>query len=261
MWLKPDEIKGVTMKPLCLFVLLAALSGSAQTNQPPACCRHPYRNFGRVTVNLTPLFQWWQHGGGDTPGDHPPGIAPVPAGGADPRRPLSAWKRITGIKTAELNGAWVVDAEVFTSPATRTNEWILLQNPPAAEELQYYNLQALLPQYDAQIASDQKASQADLKAEEKAAARAKADANGDKWTRQSVYGYNQLAAQKKEAAAAALADQKQYEAARDLARKQLAALPGANGRYQLDCFALEIGRNSRGQLVFDAGVMGVDGAP
>jgi hypothetical protein len=262
--MKSSQITPMTVKTMGWFLWLAAAPVSAQTNQTsaptnpaPICCRHPYRALGAGTVNLTPLFEWWRQQGGET--SNP---TPVFPGGVEvPQRPLSAWKRITGSKTAEVEGAWVLQAEIASRPGTRTNEWILLRNPPAAEEDQYYNLKALLPLYDTEISNDLRLEQADEKAADQAVARAKADARNAKWTRQSLPGDHQLIARKRAAAAAALKDQQQAEPARDLVRKQLAAIPSADGQYQVDCFALETGRNRRGQLVFDAGAVLDDDSP
>jgi hypothetical protein len=237
----------VTKKILGLMLMLAALSVSAQTNPAPWCCRQPYRSLR------------WRRGGDESP---LPGVAPAPAGSPNPRRPLAAWKRITGVKTGEQYGCWVVDADIATSPTTHTNEWILLQNPPAAEAEQYYNLKALLVQYDTQMAGDRESYRTETNAEARAAGYARADAQADtKMLRVNTYEYRQLAAKKAAAAATTLADWQQIEQARERARKQLAAIPSSDGQYQLDVFALELGRNRSGQLVFDAGVPLADGAP
>ncbi len=240
-------------KFLCLFALLTGWSVSAQTtptNHPPFCCRFPLRLMGPgQPVNLTPLFQWWtSHAGQEK--EAPAAAAANP----DPYRPLRAWKRITGLKTAEPEYGWVVNAIVATSPASRTNEWIVLKHPPAAEEYRYYTLQNQLAQYDQQIANDQRLVSANAKEAEKLNARANRDAGSfSKSIRVYEDEYSQRAAQYRKAAADALADQKQNEQWRDQTRKLLDELPGAKGRYVLDCFALEIGRNSKGQLIFDAG--------
>jgi len=168
---------------------------------------------------------------------------------------MTAWNRVTGIKTAALENGWVVDAIVATSPTERTNEWIILKHPPAAEEYRYYNLQALLAQYDQQITNDMRLNASDLKAAQRADARAARYANSFTKSYRAYYATDndQEAAQYRKAAADALDDKKQYEQARDQAELMFKPLPGAKGKYVLDCFALELGRNSKGQLVFDAG--------
>lgn len=249
--MKEGQIKDVITKILGLVFLLAAGSVFAQTNHAPYCCRYPYRVLGEgKVVNLTPLFQWWTGHGGQNQ-DQPAATADYP----DPTRPLTAWKRVTGITTAELDAGWVVNAEVATSPTSRTNEWIILRHPPAAEEYQYGNLQSLLAQDDEQMTNDLRASAEDLKVAKRAEDRANGYASSISKSVRHYYGtdYEQLAVRYRNASAAALADEKQYEATRKQTQKLFDDLPGAKGQYVLDCFALELGRNSKGQLVFDVG--------
>jgi hypothetical protein len=239
------------MRVAGLIVLFSAISVLAQTNVP-SCCRYPIRSFGGSgTANLTPLFQWWMAHSG-------PGAATTDDN-AQSDRPLSAWNRITGFKVGELEYSWVVDAVVATSPTTSTNERIILKNPPAAEEQQYDTLSELLPQYSQQITNDTRAYQADLKAEKNANARAANDAHSNSWrTRLNAGNYSRQAATLRDAADAALNDEKQYEQARDLVRKQLAAIPSVGGRYKIDYFAMEIGRNRQGTPIYDLGVINGD---
>jgi adenylate kinase family enzyme len=237
------------MKCLCLFLLLAALTAAGQTNPPPFCCRQPYRVMGAgQPVDLSPLIAWWVHQGAQ--------VAALPLNAARAPRPLRAWKRITGFRTGEVEGAWVLHAEVALSPTERTNEWILLKNPPAVEAAQYYNLQYLLPQYEHQIAEDRRKQEEYTKAATRSTAQARQVAqNYSKSIRWDAPYYTQLADQNKNAAAAALADQHAMQQALDQARQQLKTLPSVNGQYQVDVFALELGRNARGQPIFDAGAV------
>jgi hypothetical protein len=240
------------MRVAGFILLFSVLAVCAQTNTPNYC-HYPIRSFGgRGTVNLTPLFQWWMAHDGKktaTPDDY-----------ADTDRPLSSWSRITGVKVAELENSWLVDAVIATSPTTRTNEQIILKNPPATDEQQYYALEALLPEYNLQITNDARAYQADLKAERNADAHAGADARSMNWrARVNAGNYSQLAARKRDAADAALSDEKQYEQARDWVMKQLNVIPSVGGRYKIDCFALEIGRNRQGLPVYDVGMPYIDG--
>jgi len=247
-WRKPAKL-GEMKTALILFMLLAASAVPAQTNQPPACFRQPLRRLGGGWADLTPLFQWWEQQGTGTsnPPAGPAGVASI--------RPMGAWKRITGRKTGEGEGVWMVEAEIATSAADRTNEWILLRDPPAEEESEFYRLQGLLAQYDAQITNDQRQYKTYEAAEKKTAAQARAAAQGDKWERENAGAYQQRATEDRAAAAAARADEKQTEAARTQARQQLGALPSAEGQYKLDCFALEVGRNRSGQRIFDRGAV------
>lgn len=247
-----------TMKAIGLiFLLLAAFSLSAQTNQARQtgqtnqatfCCRHPVRMFSNTTVDLTPLFQWWMHH------EHDGGAATNTAGGAVPVRPLAAWQRITGTKTGEIESCWIVNAVVYGSPGVRTNERIILKNPPVAEERLYYSLKSELPAALQQIANDQRAHQADLKAAQKAAATAETDSRSrNARTRMNADSYSKQAANENAAAAATLNDQQQLEQAHALAEKEFNAIPAVKGKYQIDWFAMEVGVNQQGVPIFDAG--------
>jgi hypothetical protein len=253
---------------LVLLSLLVALSVPAQTNPAPTCCRQPIRLFRAGRVDLTPLFQWWENQAAQPLAPAATNTAPrqipsaAPALALDPAaaRPLRAWKHITGRKTGEFYGAWVVAAVVATSPIDQTNEWILLANPPTAESDEFDRLQSLIADDDDQITNDISTYQARMADQAKAAARAHAAAQGFKWIRQYVDVYQQQAAQAQVAAADALADQQDMEDARAELQTRLAALPAAADQYQVDCFALEVGRNRLGQLVFDLGKL-PDDAP
>jgi len=245
------------MKTAGFILLLAAVSATAQTNQTPFCCRNPIRIFNESqTVNLKPLFQWWMQREKEDQGKRP-GTGAVTVASldyADPNRPLAAWKRVTGVKVQETDFTWVVDAEVAIGPTTRTNELIILKNPPTAEEQQYYNLKPLPAQYKLQITNDARAYQADLKAEQNAEARANTEARSlNLKARWRADGFNQEAARERDAADAALNDKLQNQQALDQVQKQLDAIPSVNGRYQVDCFAMESGRNSQGLPIFDPG--------
>ena len=240
---------------ILLFLWLTAGSLSAQTNQTLACCRHPVRIFGdHATVNLTPLFRWWtQH-------EHSDQLS-AGGGGADPSRPLAAWHRITGTKAGELEYSWFVDAVIYTSPGTRTNARIILKNPPVAEAGQLATLKSELAAAGQQIANDQRTYQADVKAAQKATARAQTGSRSNSnRTRQNAANYTQQAAQENAAAAAAQNEQKQLEQASMAGKNQLAAIPVVKGKYQIDWFAMAAGRNKDGVPIYDVGAMPA-GAP
>ena len=236
------------MKYLCLFLLVVTLSAAGQTNPPPFCCRQPYRVLGAGRlVDVSPLIQWWTNQTIE---------AALPLNAARPLRPLSAWKRVTGFKTGELDSAWVVHAEIAISSSDKTNEWIILKNPPVAEAALYYNLQSLLGQYPAQIAEDKRKQLESTKAAKKNTELAsQINQSYSKSVRWDAPYYTQLAEQNKAAAAAALADQQATQQALDQVRQQLKTIPSVNGQYQVDVFALELGRNAKGQLIFDPGVV------
>jgi NACalpha-BTF3-like transcription factor len=233
-----------------ILLLFAAVTVSAQMNQNLSCCRHPLRGFGDQTVvNLTPLFQWWTQHQPATNHDNT-------TAAADPNRPLAAWQRIIGTKAGELESSWVVDAVIYTSPTTRTNARIILKNPPATEEQTYYNLKNALPAATRQITNDARTYQTATKAAEKAEDRAQASRRSNsKLGPTNLRIYTEQAARERAAATAALNDQKQLEAARTLAEKQFNAIPAVNGKYRIDWFALELGRNKQGVPIYDLGVV------
>ena len=238
------------MKGLLLLLMLAALPVFGQTNDSQFCCRQPYRTLGlRQPVNLDPLFEWWRHQGSLSDTQTPLNVVRPP-------RPLAAWKCITGFQTGVVDGVWVIHAEIATTDTDKTNEWILLKNPPAAEAAYYYNLKSQLAQYQEQIANDARAHEQYAKAAKQNADQANAlNQNFSKSIRADAPIYAQRANQNFAAAAAALNHQRATEQARDQAEQQLKAIPSVNGQYLVDCFALELGRNKKGQLVFDAGVV------
>lgn len=246
----PVHIGCITMKVICLLILLAALPAWAQTNEAPYCCRYPLRTLrGNGTVDLKPLFNWWIQRGGKNDVD-----ATAASDYVDLSRPLTAWKRIKGEVTSQRDGVWVVDAQIYTTPAAKTNEWILLQHPPVYEEQQYYYLKQEIAQDDEAITNDLQTRAAQLKAAKRAEDHANRDARDfAKSVRAYSYNYDQIAARDKQAAAATMNDEKGYEQDRDQAQKLLKGIPAKEGKYVLDCFALELGRNSRGQMVYDAG--------
>lgn len=234
-----------------IFLLSAVLSVSAQTNQNPACCRYPLRVFGnQKTVNLTPLFHWWTQ--------HQPATNHVISADAapEPDRPLAAWQRVTGFKVSELENAWLVDAMIFTSPTARSSARIILKNPPVTEEQTYYNLKSELAAATLQITNDQRTYLADTKAAQKAENRAQASARSTSKLGPDNYRYYMAqAANDRDAATAALNDQKQLEATRALAQKQFAAIPASNGKYRLDLFALAAGQSKDGVPIYDLGAV------
>jgi hypothetical protein len=242
------------MKYLCLFLLLAGWSAVAQTDPtptnapPPFCCRQPYRILGvGLPVDISPLIQWWTN---------QTRVAALPLNAARPVRPLSAWKRITGFKTGQVDDAWVLHAEIALSTTEKTNEWILLKNPPAAEAARYYQLQYLIPQYVQQLAADRRKQDEYTKAAARNTDQAKdLSKSYSKSTRWNAPYYTQQADQYKAAAAAALEDQQATQLALDQARQQLKTIPSVDGHYQIDVFALELGRNAKGQLIYDPGVV------
>jgi hypothetical protein len=234
-----------------LLGLFAAVQAGAETNQAPFCCRDPIRIFHQgAQANLTPLFKWWVEQG---EGKNRAATAPASMEAGETNRPLWAWKRVTGVKAQETESGWVLDADVASSPATRTNEWIVLLHPPTTEAQEYDFLQSLSAQYEQRITNDARAQQAYLKAAQNAETRAAAARSWGMKTQWQSSSFVQLAARERNAAQAALNDEQQTQKALDQTRKQLAVMPSREGQYEVDCFALETGRNQQGLPIFDTG--------
>jgi hypothetical protein len=125
-----------------IFLWLAAGAAAAQTNQTWKICRNPVRVFGvHETVNLTPLFQWWAR----QPLPGMTNASPQMAGAmAEEERPLSAWRRVTGIHVGTVENSWVVAAVIYSSPTNHASARIFLRNPPVLEEQTYDSLRAQL---------------------------------------------------------------------------------------------------------------------
>jgi len=231
------------MKTVCFALLLLAFPASAQNRQPVFCCRCPMRAFGDSgSVNLTPLFQWWTN--------HPS------VGGSQPTRPLTAWQRVVGVKTGDLEYRWVVDARIYTNQTSSTPARIVLQNPPVQEAQLYYSLEKQIAGYGLALTNAQRAYQTDFKAEQHAQARANADARSRSWrARYNAGAYVRQAAQERNAARQAQNQEQQPQQALEAARNALNAIPSSKGRYRVDCFALDTGKTFHGLPLYDVGVM------
>jgi hypothetical protein len=236
-----------------ILLLLTGFSVAAQANPAPACCRHPVRVFGnQTTVNLTPLFHWW------TDRARSGQVTADTGGGVDASRPLTAWRRVTGFKTGELGADWVVNAVIQASPGDTngTRQVIILKHPPVAEEHLYYDLKNRLAAAPQQITADQRIYETETRAAAKASARAQAFSGASKQAgKMQAQNYRREADQHKATAAAALKEQQELSAAYPQVQKELDAIPAADGHYQIDWFALTIGRNSQGITIFDLGAL------
>jgi len=247
------------MKTAGLILLwLAALTAVAQTNQGWAVCRNPVRVFGaRSTVNLTPLFQWWAR-------------QPLPTNAAaftranintnssaDDDRPLAAWHRVTGTPVAATTaGNWIVDAVIYTSPTSRTNTRIVLNHPPALEEQNYYTLKTQLAEADQEIADARRIYEANTNAEQQADERVNMYRHSlSKVAPTGVNVYSREAQQKHDAAAVALNQQEQLEAARQQILNQLKTIPARGETYYIDWFAVMLGHTKTGQPIYDLGLV------
>ena len=231
------------MKIVVLILLMVGVSILAEAGQQLPCCRSPNRVFDDdLYVNLTPLFKWWTN--------QQDGVSVS----AFTLRPLSSWKRITGTKTKDLSFAWMLDATVFTSPTVQTNEQIILQRPPKNQENEFDTLKSQVAQLAEQVTNAMKSYQADIKTEDRAQARYDAASRSWRWKgRLDASVYSQQTTEERDAANAALNEQKQYQSELDAAKSQLSAFSNSDGKFKIDCFALETGRIYEGLPVYDTG--------
>jgi hypothetical protein len=244
------------MKIFGLMVfLLAALAAPAQTNQGWRICRNPVRVFpGQATVDLTPLFQWWARqplvvtNGATRHGD----ITNSP----EEARPLTGWFRVTGRKVGATFSGWVVDATIYTSPTVHSNSRVLLKNPPAVEEAQFDALKAQGDEAEREIADRQRVYKTDTNAEARAQAEVEAYRRSrSKIASDGVIAYTRLAIEKHDAAAAALNQIDQLEAARRQITAQMRMFPSMGGFYQVDWFAVRRGQTKQGLPIYDLGLV------
>ncbi len=241
------------MKILGLLLLcLAAVAAPAQTNQSWRICRNPVRVFpGQATVDLTQLFQWWAR--------QPLVVTNREAdaeASAQSDRPLSAWARVTGARISTIGDSWVLDAVIYTSPTVHTNARIILNHPPAVEEQSYETLKTELAEANQEIANAQRVYGASTNAAAKARKSVQAYSRSTSKLRvDAERDYSALAAQDQAAAATALDQISQLEAARAEIERQLKTLPNANGVYQVDWFAVLLGRSKQGVPIYDLGLV------
>lgn len=241
------------MKLVGLIVfLLAAVAAPAQTDQGWKVCRNPVRVFSNhATVDLTPLYQWWER--------QPLVVtnrSEETNSSDETDRPLSAWYLVTGTKVGTLGSSWVVDAVIYTSPTIRSNARVVLNHPPVVEEQRYYTLNTQLAQAEQQIANAQDVYEVNTNAEMNALERANFFRySRSKLAMDGVRDYMALAARYHNAAVTALDQLRQLEAARIQIEEQLKTIPSANGVYQVDWFAVLLGRSKQGVPIYDMGLV------
>lgn len=228
------------MKTVCLALLLLGLPPTALARLPALCCRYPIRSFGNTgSVNLAPLFQWWTNS----------------AGNSQSIRPLAAWRRVVGVRTGDLEYQWIVDAKIYTRQTTWRPARIVLLNPPVQQEQLFYSLKAQIAQDELNLTNAQRTYRAELKAEQRDQARARADARSwRRWRRFYSGVYDRQARREQNAARQTQKEKQQTRQALEAAQKALAAIPSSHGQYQIDCFALDTGKTLHGFPVYDVGV-------
>jgi hypothetical protein len=237
-----------------IFVWLAAVTAPAQPTPGWKICRNPVRVFpGRATVDLTPLFLWWSR---------QPLVVTNKSAGADTNaapaeeRPLAAWSRVTGTKLATSGSSWLVQAVIHASPTEHTNARIILNNPPAVEEAAYDTLKAQRADVEQRMVAARRDYDANTNAEAKA--QQQVERYRRSWSKvasDGVIAYTRIAVQRHNSAAAALSQWDRLALTRHQIDAQLAAIPASNGVYQIDWFAVLLGKTKGGVPVYDLGLV------
>lgn len=194
--------------------------------------REPHRAINGRTVDLAPLFKWWNKHEGP--------------------RPLAAWVRVTGTIVGTNAWGWVVEAKLEKTErrnkgaeeAPRDSGRIVLRTPPWQEKSEFETLRAQLNEFNTQRASvagqeTRAANQVQALARERASRRR----------------LRALAVEEKQARDAASQDKQELQSLdRQIqeVKKKLAAYPNSE-HYEVDCFALDTGQAYDRLAVFDHG--------
>ena len=250
------------MGTMVLLLVTLALGASAQTNLPPwKICRNPVRyfrdkNHQQTTVDLSPLFQWWERQPLVTTNKATADTNAAPDAAPQDDRPLTGWYRVSGTKVGTIAATWVVDAAVYTSPTIHTNARIVLYHPPTLEEENFSNIQSQIAEADRQIANAWDVYTANTNAQAIAEARVEYYRNAHiKLSVDGVRDYSALAALKEKAADAALDQVDKLEAARSNLEDQLDKIPHRGEVYQVDWFAVFLGKSKQGVPIYDLGLV------
>jgi hypothetical protein len=88
--------------------------------------RYPLRVFGNTSLQLTPLIQWWNQATSARAVD----VDGHAYTNQLPRRPLTAWFRITGDYVQDAYAGWQINATVEDYPGHSRQAVIILGHPP-----------------------------------------------------------------------------------------------------------------------------------
>ncbi len=210
--------------------LLALFSPVAVEGNP---LKSPKRVVDGRTVDLGPLFRWWNKHEGE--------------------RPLSAWKHVGGSIVDTNTWGWVVSARLETgrphgkpggSSASSAGRNIILRNPPLRDRAEFEALAAKLRPLE-----EERSKVASQKAQAKSRVRAASHGWNGYRTRAQVRAGRQARFLEKQADEQLAALDKQIK---DL-RGKLADFPNQD-HYVVDCLALDTGTERSGMAVFDHGM-------
>jgi hypothetical protein len=211
----PDFIGQKFMKRLSHAA--AALVLLAMTGNALAVAEPPKRMVDGVTVDLSPLLAWRKSHQGD--------------------RPLTRWVELKGGIVGTNGLGWVLFAHAEGKSSKEAK--VILKNPPQAEGARYAQLTAqleALKQERARFQTEANRPLHDRKVRTRRGTRVVRDPNH---------------AEVKDAKAQ-LADVNQRV---KVVERELAQLPSQNGRYLVDCLALQTDTVSDGLPVYDRGAI------
>lgn len=218
-----------------LLVLgLASLSSLAGPVQ------HPKRSINSYTVDLGPLFKWWNK--------------------HDGTRPLSAWVHITGSISGTNGGAWIIQGRVEGASPRPEDEssgangpihnpgMVILQNPPVDDLVEFEQLSSRLNTLLAQRAH-LAGEESDAKMREQAVAgQQRANRRYPAQARVLALEDKQL----KQTETNAQAEEKILDQEIKDLKTKLAIYPSTD-HFEVDCFALDLGYDNERVPVYDHG--------
>jgi hypothetical protein len=196
--------------------------------------KSPKRAVDGVTVDLTPLFRWWTNHAN--------------------ARPLTAWVQVTGSIVATNSYGWVVDATVESSSRRTPDEdvpsitpgghkRILLNHPPLQDRAAFEKLAAQLKSLE-----DQRTQARDLQKEAQSYLRPGSKVPHPYFRKARVAAWGEAKTTEDAAKAQVVDLDKQIK---DLKAK-MAPWPSTE-HYELDCFALDTGKEQSGLPLYDHG--------
>jgi len=214
---------------LRLFLLIALLAVVVFPSKASPS-RDPKRVVGGRSVDLTPLFQWWNQKNGD--------------------RPLSAWVHVSGEIVGTNAGSWIIEAQTEEPAEGKSSgkKRILLRNPPMQDRAMFEQLFAQKKALEAQRSGlHTQADQADAKIKDIAQERKVAREQHVR-----AKGLNAQSSKLKQEEKAAKAELKPIDAQIADLDKKLKPY-GDTEHYVIDCFALKTAERVGGLPVFDHG--------
>jgi hypothetical protein len=187
--------------------------------------RYPKRAIGSASVDLAPLFRWWTNHLGE--------------------RPLVAWVHVSGAIVGTNSLGWIVegtadrrsDATNNSASGNASNKFVL-KTPPLADRTKFEDLLAQRAELEAKLKNATGQTQ-ELTAEKKNVRRNRALSNQ----------LNQNISESKSSETGAKDELRTF----DKQFEPYGVKPGADAKYKVDCFALDLQQEQNGLRVYDHG--------